>query len=91
MREMRDSMKALYGKIMLAAAPMFSKLTENEQVELIQYIGNKLMLRAQGKQMCAADAHITDVDNPQPYHPHDQSQQKDSWSGPINIDDSDDE
>lgn len=66
-----DNAKVIYGKIMLAAAPMFEKLDSNQQAELVQLIANKLMGRVQGKQMCQADAHILDIDNPRPYHPGD--------------------
>jgi hypothetical protein len=56
--QLRDNAKMIYGKVMLAAAPMFEKLEPNEQIELIQIIANKLMGRAQGKQMCEVDSHI---------------------------------
>jgi len=67
-----DNAKVVYGKIMLAAAPMFEKLDSNQQAELVQLVANKLMGRVQGKQMCEADSHILDVDSPNPYH-HDNS------------------
>lgn len=68
---MRDNAKVIFGKVMFAAAPMFEKLDSNEQAELVQLIANKLMGRVQGKQMCATDSHILDVDNPTPFHPAD--------------------
>jgi hypothetical protein len=90
---MNDRQKVLYGKIMLAAAPMFERLEDNEQIELIQIIGNKLMMRAQGKSMCAADAHITDIDNPNPFHPYDTHRPSTPppWPGPAPVDTGDDD
>lgn len=54
----RDSMKLIYARMMFAAAPMFEKLTPQEQGTLVHKVANDLMQKIQSKADCERDAHI---------------------------------
>lgn len=56
-----DRVKVLYGQIMMAAAPMFERIDEHDQLLLIQRVANDLMRKLQLAEACRIDAHILDI------------------------------
>lgn len=55
---MNDSMKLIYSRMMIAAGPMFEKLSTDEQIKVVERVANDLMRKIHGRQASLNDKHI---------------------------------
>lgn len=57
-RELNDVEKNIYGKVMIALAPMYEKLSRPEQFNLINQIAHDVVQRIEHAEQSAKDSYI---------------------------------
>ena len=63
MNEFNYSQKVIYAKMMMAATPMFEKLSRPQQVKVVERVANELMKKISLEEACERDRHILAVDD----------------------------
>ena len=46
---MNDTQKVIYAKMMMAAGPMFEKLSQHEQTQVVERVANDLIKKIHGE------------------------------------------